>query len=199
MIERYSGHAGVVSAIAYHPFGRLFFSGDWSGLLNAWQPYDADAYEGRYDENLFAPMFLADVPVMEAGPRQPERIERMVISRDGKTMAVGLQTGLLQVWKLRGFKKVAEMQAHEGLLYGLAIGPSGERIATVARDGMIKTWILKRKQQREKAFELTGEGQAQVQGARLLQFLDDRRIMVGTADGRVMVVAPGQTAAEQVR
>src|SRR5690606_29308945 len=111
-LERYLGHATVVSSIAYHPFGRVFFSGDWRGRLNAWLTYDSDPHEGRYDENIFGGLLFSEQARRAKAKRSGDKsIERLLVSSDGEFLFVATETGSLELWRVRGFRQLATVQA----------------------------------------------------------------------------------------
>lgn len=142
-LERYIGHASVVSAVACHPQGRVFFSGDWKGKLNAWLGYDADAFGGEYDKNATrGRIFTAEVTRVRASGEVQGSIEKLLVSPDGELLYVVTDKGFLQVWRVRGFRRLVQVQAHDGLIYDAALSPSGTSISTVGRDGFVREWKL---------------------------------------------------------
>lgn len=142
-IERYIGAASVVSAIATHPEGRVFFSGDWSGGLNAWLPYDADAFQGRFDRNAFLGGLFSDRTPRQRGARSDTvAISGILVFSSGDHLLAVLQDGRVEWWQMRGFRKMGEVQAHKGLIYHATLDAEGGRLATVGRDGVGKVFSL---------------------------------------------------------
>lgn len=188
-LERYHQHASVISALAFHPFGRLFFSGDWDGNLNAWLVYSADAYRGEYEENLFGTRFFAVMPkTKSASRRDSERIERIRVSANGQYLAVGAQDGQLELWQVRGLQKLASISVEGGMIYDVAISPSGNRIATIARDGLLKIWEKTRKNERLEAYELVLIDQQEFSDVRVLNFLTEDIVVAGDLSGKVFTI-----------
>ncbi len=188
-LDRYSGHATVVSAIAAHPYGRVFISADWNGVVKAWLTYDSDPYGGKYDKNLFGRRFFADVPVNKPLQRSDgERVDQLRVSENGKYFIVTTQDGMLELWQVRGLSKIAETKAHNGLIYGAAINKAGDEVATIARDGVLKFWHKERKQERLKNYELKLNSEQKLPGVRELMYLSDGRLVSGSLDGKVEVV-----------
>ncbi len=141
--ERYIGPSSVVSSVKYHPEGRVFFVGDWHGRLYAWLGYEADPFEGAYDENLFGKRFFSDSSVNKRGNSYLEKpIVEVVTSVDGQLLLVTTENGGLELWQVRGFRRVAKVDAHAGLIYGVAISPDGQQAVTTGRDGHTKVWYL---------------------------------------------------------
>lgn len=142
-IERYIGAASVISAIASHPGGRVFFSGDWSGGLNAWLPYDADVFEGKYDRNAFLGGLFSDRSTRQRGARSDTvAISNILVHPSGEHLLTVLQDGRVEWWQIRGFRKVGEVQSHKGLIYYATLDAEGDRLATVGRDGVGKVFSL---------------------------------------------------------
>ena len=104
-ISKYQGHAAAVSAVAYHPSERVFFSADWNGSIIAWLRY----VEDDTLDPLRVP--LAGTVDIERGQRiikdtKKGSVERMLVTPDGAYVILGLKDGTLQVWRVRGLTKV---------------------------------------------------------------------------------------------
>ena len=199
-LDRYHGHPSVVSAVAFHPYGRLFFSGDWVGNLKAWLVYGSDAYKGEYDENLFGTRFFANVPALKSAARNAgERIDRIKISQNGQFLVLSAQDGSVEVWQVRGLSKVVDIQAHDGMIYDIAISPEGDRVATIARDGMLKVWRKREKEGRLVEYELALEYEIKATNLRVLTFTKEAEIVAGSVDGKVVAISIDQLAAEKFR
>ena len=188
-LERYFGHANVVSAVAYHPIGRVFFSGDWSGALNAWLPYDADRFSGFYDRNILETKVFSDKSVMvRSGRPSHAAVTSMAISADGENLVLVDQEGFLEWWSVRGFGLLGRLQAHKGVIYSLSLSPGGTHVLSVGRDGKTRLWALnqtfsaddgKRNFSMDKVSEL-----AQV-GLLNAQFLTEDRYLAGDKSGKI--------------
>ena len=143
VLERYFGHASVVNAIQYHPFGRVFFSADWYGGISAWLTYQSDRHGGKFDQNIFEGREFSEESNRIKGDRRVTTIvEHMVISKDGEFIFLAAEDGKLELWQVRGFKLVAEIQAHKGTIYSIALSPDGKQIVTNGRDGKLKLWTV---------------------------------------------------------
>jgi WD40 repeat protein len=188
-LERYFGHSNVVSAVAYHPVGRVFFSADWSGVLSAWLPYDSDRFKGVYDENLFSTRAFSDrASRMRAGRSSESSIESLALSADGEALLVASQDGSLEWWRVRGFSLAASVAAHRGLVYDLAFAPSGKRAVSVGRDGKLKLWSLSEQLDSETAqteFKLVREKEFETLGGARVSFLDESTLIVADKTGKV--------------
>jgi len=139
--EQYIGHGAVVSALAFHSFGRVFFSGDWNGDLFVWQAYDADEFGGGYDKNIFYSKFYTSLSPRLVRLRDPnDSIEKLVVSPDGQWLAVGLASGTVELWMIRGLKLVSYAKGHVGGILGIEFFPDSGHIASLGRDGKVVKW-----------------------------------------------------------
>ena len=140
-VERYIGHASAVTALAYHPFSRMFLSADSFGAIAAWLTYDKDLFSGKYDER-----FNQTTYYTEDGPRaltsviDATTVLSLRISKDGQNVFAALQDGRVQWSLIRGLKLVVTAKTNKGAIYDMQISPSGKLLATVARDGMVRVW-----------------------------------------------------------
>lgn len=192
LFERYFGHSSVISAVAYHPVGRVFFSGDWSGALNAWLPYDADAFGGKYLENAFGTNMFSDRATRSRGSRaSTASIEHLRVSADGEALLAAGQDGALEWWLVRGFTLAVKTPAHKGLIYDLGFSPSGAIAATLGRDGKIRTWSLTKTVKTasaETVYSLDKIKEIEAAGQRRLVFIDETTLAVGDQAGRISLL-----------
>ena len=143
VLERYVGHASVISQVRYHPRERVFFSADWSGKVNAWVRYDADAFEGEYLKNATVSRpFTAESLRVRAQFVADGTIEAMEGSGDGELLAIASDKGQVSLLLVRGFRALAFIQAHRGLIYDMAFRDDGRQIVTVGRDDMLRVWTI---------------------------------------------------------
>lgn len=137
--ERYTAHSTVVSAVAFHPAGRVFFSGDWQGRFKAWLSYKEDEFGGEYDENLFGGRFFEDGSTVKDSGRSGGSIEKIVVSPDGNHVLLGFQDSTIEIWKLRSFKKVLEFKASDLRLLDVKFATNNLFI-TLSKDNKVKYW-----------------------------------------------------------
>ncbi|MCB0310511.1 MAG: WD40 repeat domain-containing protein, partial [Bdellovibrionales bacterium] len=191
-LETYFGHASVVSAVAYHPLGRVFFSADWQGRLSAWLGYDEDRFKGKYDKDRFRGNYFADKVIRQGGNVTEQAIvDHLGISYDGQLLLLATQKGSLELWSMRGFNRLAATEAHPGLIYDMSLSPTSNRAATLGRDGLLKIFELDAG--KPGMGKVTGAiiefvQEISLSSARKIVFVDDYRLLVGGMDGKLFEV-----------
>lgn len=190
--ERHVGHATVVNAVAYHPSGRVFFSGDWHGGLNAWLSYDTDSHGGEYDRNIFGGQFFTDVETRRnARKKAGVGIEQIVPTVEGRYLYISLSDGGVELWKVRGLKLLLSAKAHKGLVIRMAVAPAGDRLATYGRDGLLSIWQLVSKTvgvELDLTFELEKAAQLELPDLTGLTFVDNDLLVAGSKRGDLIEV-----------
>jgi WD40 repeat protein len=139
-LERYVGHASVVSVVKFHPVGALFLSGDWDGGLFAWKTYDSDAYQGFYDKNQFLGRFYTDIATRQVALRPLGAIETLQISPDGELFVLGFSSGALEFWLVRGMKLRYSSGYHKAAVSEVLFDSTSRRAVSVGRDGTLVLW-----------------------------------------------------------
>jgi WD40 repeat protein len=195
-IERYVGHSGVVSALTYHPSGKLYFSGDWDGTLFAWKTYDADIFEGQYDRNLFRGKYYLEeeerIPLVVA---PGTRIEVLTVTKDGSCFALGTDEGLLELWRVRGLRKLA-VKVAQGNIVGIQFHPKEPLVFTLNRESTVIVWELVREYDARTlatTYRLILKDSNQILGARsiiTLQNGNETFIAIATSNGKIVVLDP---------
>lgn len=190
--EVYAGHQTVVSAVVAHPYNRAFFSGDWSGSLYAWLPYDSDDYGGKYDRNLFTSHFYAAPGTFTKGLREVDRgVISIAMSEDGNRLALGSENGFLETWSVRGFERESRLEIHRGRILSVALSPRGDRVATIGRDGFVRIFevvddpefgisatALRKKLLPVESYE--------VPDGVMIKYISDRSVVIGTSAGKLL-------------
>jgi WD40 repeat protein len=177
-LERYSGHASVVSAVEFHPSRQVFFSGDWQGVLNGWKIFDR-RFE-RASENTFGTQFFSNkADRAQPGREDDNAVERLLVTKDGSLLFVALQSGTIELWRVRGVKQLSKIEAHEGPVYDLDYSDRLHRLASAGRDGHVKLWSIDLDQENP----LKSESQLAVEGVSRLKFGDESSLILGGKDG----------------
>lgn len=189
-LERYFGHAASTSSLAVHPGGRVFFSGDTDGVIHAWRAYNADQFQGRYDQSEFGFKGHSKVALRGKGRLAvPDRIESIKLSDDGKRLLLAAQDGRVEVWKVRGFVREAAVEAHTGLIYDTAIvpGTGGALFFTVGRDSFVRLWRLEENNDL-RTVKIVMRKEFSVPDGRLIAGLSESSLLVGVRGGRILEV-----------
>lgn len=193
LFERYVGHASVIGAARYHPYGRVFFSGDWEGTLRTWLNYDADIFGGDYDQNLFGYRYFAEESVWQrARAGRGTAIEHLVPSEDGGRFVIALQDGTVEVWQVRGVRMLASSSAHRGAVYALTVNADGSAVVTAGRDGYVKAHILKEEPGAvvgTEEYELLESDSVRASGIHAVALVSAGKVLLGGSDGSVRTVA----------
>lgn len=196
--ERYNGPSLPVSKIAVHPDGRLFFTGDWDGSVSGWLTYTSDRQGGYYDKNVFGPQFFSEgatrIKFDRSNSQDP--VQQLEISKDGKLIVCAVDTGLIEIWKIRGSKKAVELKPHEGDIFALAISPDSKLIATAGRDGFVRFLKVhenteeeqKAKTDRTFDYELTEQRAIALPDVRSVTFRDNNAIIAGDRKGNIFEI-----------
>ncbi len=181
-LERYVGHPGIVSQVRYHPKGRVFFSADWTGRVVASVRYDADAFEGEYIKNATTGRpFTAEALRVGAEYQADGVVEKLECNANGELLAVASDAGQVALLLVRGFRGLAKIQAHRGLIYDLAFSDDGLEIVTVGRDDHLRVWSIE-----SFALQSADPTEAKITLAREMLLPNANRVAL-TEDGRVVV------------
>lgn len=198
LFERYVGHGGVVSSVAFHPAGRVFFSADWTGALRAWLRYDEDDYRGRWDVATGSDRFYTEVSVSASAARLSEAIEGMVVSDDGESLLTATRDGTIQVWSVRGFRLRGQIAAHQGQIRSLALDQSGRAAVTCGRDGFVRRWRIVAGVEDEKKRDFVKEGEWYQPEARIVMFARDGAAIVLSDEGAERLVGVTSEPAQKI-
>jgi WD40 repeat protein len=113
------GHAGEIKRVLFSPSGKRMAS--VAGWIFVWNVEE---------RNSTANIRLGAPPTTAA------------FLKDESLLAVGdLQGGVL-LWDIARQTVVRRFAGHDGQVAGLAVSPDGERLATVAHDGILRLWPL---------------------------------------------------------
>jgi len=144
-LHRYPGLGASVSALKFHPNGRLFFASDLRGAVSAWEKYQIDGPEG-YPKNITGRRFLtAQTPRSVVRRGDGRGVDRIALDSSAQFFALGIENGAIEIWKLRGLEKQGVVQAHDGQIISLEFDPTAQNIGelvSVGKDGWIRSWEL---------------------------------------------------------
>ncbi|MCI5064808.1 WD40 repeat domain-containing protein [bacterium] len=193
-LERYFSHRNVVSAVAYHPTGRVFFSGDWNGALFAWKSFDQDPYGGAFDRNIFGTGFFTETTTTRPVPGSlAARIEQIAVNEVGDALAAAYDSGHVDVWKVRGLLKRQRLLHHRGTVTLLSISPDGDTVLTVGRDERIVVSRITTEPFPELGTVRYGNErllEERMPGVRSAIFLGNRTVLLGGSSGVRLLQVP---------
>ena len=66
----------------------------------------------------------------------------LAVSRDGRWIVSGTESGLVTVWNAESGEKVTEFTGHSDWVHAVDVSPGGTRIATGSNDGTACVWSL---------------------------------------------------------
>jgi len=159
-ICRFAGHKDGASAAAISPDGTLCASGDMNRATFLW---DATTGKGihRVQDNentVFWLRFSADgkrliwasgkaVRIWDVATWREERqiaveegVRPVVLSPDGKTLAVGCERGAVRIYRIEDGALVKSLEGHLKAVFGLAFNEDGSRLVSGASDSTIRLW-----------------------------------------------------------
>ncbi len=105
--------------VDYSPDSRLLATGDWLGAITIW-----DVATGQV------------VQEMDNG----DGADDVYFTPDGTKLIAGAYDGTVKIWEVGTGLLHQEIQAHQGLVWGLAISPDGNMIATASGDRLARLW-----------------------------------------------------------
>src|SRR5262249_18331377 len=120
-----SGHAGEVTALAFHPAGMVLAS---TGEGGAVRPGDGAR------------------PPRVASGRTRGAVRQLAFSPDGKVLITAHADGDVRLWDTAGWHERALLSGHRGSVWSVAFAPDGKRLLTTARDATLKLWSLEPRQ-----------------------------------------------------
>src|SRR5262249_885123 len=150
------GHSGEVTSLAFSADGSLLASGSFDGTVRLWDPAagrERSVLRGHAD-CVWAVAFAPDGGRLASGGQDPtvrlsdpatrpapqrltgqHGVRRLAFARDGKTLVVANEIGVLTRIDWVAGQGRGGVEAHGGTVYALALSPDGGTLATAAETG----------------------------------------------------------------
>lgn len=117
--NRFLGHEGVVSGVAFHPNGEIIATAAADKTVKLWKP------DGTLLNNL---------------PHE-STVFKVQFSPDGRVIATANLDGTVKLWTLDG-RLLKTLKGHQAAVWDVAFSPDGKTIASAGGDNTIKLWSL---------------------------------------------------------
>jgi transcriptional regulator with XRE-family HTH domain len=111
---------GAVFAVAFHPDGERFATGEITGRLRLWN--------------------LRDDGWIWSRPAAPQWLWTIAFSPDGALLAAAGGDRVVTLWDTEHGQRVRELAGHTDQVYGVGFDPAGVRLAAAGGDGTVRIW-----------------------------------------------------------
>jgi WD40 repeat protein/transcriptional regulator with XRE-family HTH domain len=111
---------GAVFAVAFHPDGERFATGEITGRLRLWS--------------------LREDSWLWSRPAAPQWLWAIRFSPDGTLLAAAGGGRVVTLWDTEHGHQVRELTGHRDQVYGVGFDPDGARLAAAGGDGTVRIW-----------------------------------------------------------
>jgi WD40 repeat protein len=151
LVQTWQEHIAPVYGLAFNQSGQTLASGAWDGTIKLWQWAEYTSWR----------TLLA----------HDKGINRLLFDHRGQGLLSVGNDKRLKHWQIFQGNLLAEMRdAHNGVIWALALHPNGDFVATAGADAVIKLWQLPN-------LELVKTLTFHSAGVRVLAFSDDGRFL----------------------
>ena len=158
-LNRLSGHAHWVEAVAFSPKDDVFATAGRDGAVRIWKDQGQliMTIEGQKGDKVDGLSFSPDGQTLAASinevvkifdlqgqelrhfPGHSDTVTELSFSPDGKTLASAAWDGTVAVWSLEGSLQTL-LEAHDSPALDIKFSPDGTMLASAGVDGLIKLW-----------------------------------------------------------
>ncbi len=158
------GKHNQIGSVVFSPDGRILIGGDVSGAIHLWDVnrqlllattptghtqaiVDAELSE---DGGLLATLgrdlvirlwsFNSTYPVANRLKVSGKKAKGIAFSNDGRQLAVGDDSGTVQIWELPFNRPLFTLKGHQHQVWAVAFAPDGRVLASGDRSGQIRLW-----------------------------------------------------------
>ena len=131
-IDDINTHYTALRCLVRNPKDTQVLCGGDDGLPRLYKIYRTEARSMNQEDHNLVRTF----------EKQPGTITALAFSPDGMQIAVGSETGMVNVYTVADGKAAAALPGAEGALYALAFTPDGKRLATGGFDGRVRLYDL---------------------------------------------------------
>jgi WD40 repeat protein len=121
-VQNHLSYGDRAAAVACAPDSRHIATGGYDASLRIW-----DAVTGVLVQSL-------------APPNISSRINTLYYSTDGRLLFAGYESGRIEIWETSSGKLARVLSGHTGVIWGLALDPTGNILASGSSDGDVRLW-----------------------------------------------------------
>jgi WD40 repeat protein len=158
-VDRFAGHRGPVTAIAWAPDGARLATADTTGSVRLWKPGTGEPLRvlAGPDEPVSRIAWSPDGTLVAACTREgpvwlwapetgrrvgqiPGYVDDLAWSPDGTLIACAGADETIRIWDPFLELQIRQIVGHTGRVYSVAWSPDGDLLASASLDGTIRTW-----------------------------------------------------------
>jgi WD40 repeat protein len=208
-VTRLAGHEYIVTSVAFFPDGTRIASTSWDCTVRIW---DASTYEPLPGVQCSGPVFTITISLDSTRLALGERTSgaegilyvfdtvtlakqaqvnispgaylpwALAFSPDGKLIASGTASGVIQVWDASNLSSIATIRGHHGHITSIAFSSDGSQIVSGSWDGTVRIRPVASSEERLAPIPGHDARVAQVvfssDGSRLVSGSDDKTVRI---------------------